>query len=158
MTQVVPIIVATVTEEGPSEAVRAAARSVIPLTRQDSASYYLYVDIYADLLASVLSGKLGLKEAVLEAAAKLGFDVKASVDAAWATAGDVDRSTYLGGDGSDPMVSCPIDKSFPALLHFAYRYADFGPRVALLASANGGGENLARNAALGPLLGAALGI
>lgn len=26
--------------------------------------------------------------------------------------------------GADPMVACYIDSSFPALLHFAYKYAD----------------------------------
>lgn len=26
--------------------------------------------------------------------------------------------------GEDPMVACYIDSSFPALLHFAYKYAD----------------------------------
>ena len=44
----------------------------------------------------------------------------------------------------------------PALLHFAYKYAD-NPEQALLASANAGGENVARNSLLGALLGAAHG-
>jgi hypothetical protein len=26
--------------------------------------------------------------------------------------------------GADPMVACYMDSSFPALLHFAYKYAD----------------------------------
>lgn len=37
---------------------------------------------------------------------------------------------------ADPVVACGIDSSFPALLHFAYRYAEAGPRIALLASAD----------------------
>jgi len=56
----------------------------------------------------------------------------------------------------DPTVSCGIDLSFPALLHFAYKYSDSAEK-ALLASANAGGENVARNAALGAIFGAAYG-
>lgn len=37
----------------------------------------------------------------------------------------------------DPMVACYIDSSFPALLHFAYKYAD-SPEQAILANANAG--------------------
>lgn len=51
-----------------------------------------------------------------------------------------------------------MEKSFPALLHFTYRYADAGIKNALLASANGGGENVARGSALGALFGAYFGI
>ena len=56
------------------------------------------------------------------------------------------------------MVACYIDSSFPALLHFAYRYADNGPRMGLLANANAGGENVARGSALGALFGASYGV
>lgn len=64
----------------------------------------------------------------------------------------------MGGDGTDPMVACYIDSSFPALLHFAYRYAEYGPKMALLANANAGGENVARGSALGALIGASYGV
>ena len=64
----------------------------------------------------------------------------------------------MGGDGSDPMVACYIDSSFPAMLHLAYRYAVLGPRSALLANSNAGGENVARGSALGALMGAAYGV
>jgi hypothetical protein len=37
----------------------------------------------------------------------------------------------------DPMTACYIDSSFPALLHFAYKYAD-SPEKAVLANANAG--------------------
>jgi ADP-ribosylglycohydrolase len=46
--------------------------------------------------------------------------------------------------------------SYPALLHYAYKYAD-NPEAALLASTNAGGENVARGSLLGALLGAAHG-
>lgn len=38
---------------------------------------------------------------------------------------------------SDPMVACYIDSSYPALLFFAYKYAD-SPERAILANANAG--------------------
>jgi hypothetical protein len=38
---------------------------------------------------------------------------------------------------SDPMVACYIDSSYPALLFFAYKYAN-SPEQAILANANAG--------------------
>jgi ADP-ribosyl-[dinitrogen reductase] hydrolase len=55
--------------------------------------------------------------------------------------------------GGDPMVACYIQSSYPALLFFAYKYAD-NFEAAILASANAGGENVARGSLLGSLLGA----
>lgn len=55
LTLAIPAIVATVTEEGPSEKVRAAARSVVALTRK-STTLGAYVDLYSDMLASVITG------------------------------------------------------------------------------------------------------
>lgn len=40
--------------------------------------------------------------------------------------------------GNDPMVACYIDSSFPAMLVFAYKYAD-SLEEGILASANAGG-------------------
>lgn len=56
----------------------------------------------------------------------------------------------------DPMVACYIDSAYPAMLFFAYKYAD-SVEEAILASANAGGENVARGACVGALLGAAHG-
>lgn len=98
-----------------------------------------------------------LKEAVLETAEAINFDVAASVALANEKAGEIANfAEYLGGDGSDPMAPCPPEKNLPALLHFALRYTD--PAQALLASANGGGDNVPRNTALGALLGAEYGM
>lgn len=55
------------------------------------------------------------------------------------------------------MVACYVSQSFPALLHFAYKYAD-SPEAAVLASANAGGENVARGSLLGAMMGAAHGV
>ena len=155
LTLTIPVIVANVTEEGPSEAVRTAARSVVALTRK-SKTLGPYIDIYSDMLASVITGKKSLQEAAVEAGRLIDFDVKSSSDSAWKKVGK--SPAYVGGDGSDPMVACYIDSSFPALLHFAYRYAEAGPTTALLANANAGGENVARGSALGALIGAHHGI
>jgi len=53
----------------------------------------------------------------------------------------------------DPMTACYIDSSFPALLHFVYKYGGQGISTGLLASANAGGENVARGISLGFVLG-----
>ena len=54
---------------------------------------------------------------------------------------------------ADPMVACYISSSFPAMLFMAYKYADSVEKT-LLANANAGGENVARGALLGSLIGA----
>lgn len=53
-----------------------------------------------------------------------------------------------------------MSSSFPALLHYAYKYGGGkdGFETALLASTNAGGENVARGATLGALLGASVGM
>ena len=56
----------------------------------------------------------------------------------------------------DPMTACYIESAFPALLVFAYKYAD-DPKRCWLASVNAGGENVNRGAVLGAILGAAYG-
>eukprot|EP00669_Euglena_mutabilis_P010126 TRINITY_DN4908_c0_g1_i1.p1 TRINITY_DN4908_c0_g1~~TRINITY_DN4908_c0_g1_i1.p1 ORF type:complete len:346 (-),score=115.47 TRINITY_DN4908_c0_g1_i1:164-1201(-) len=157
LTLAVPAVVATVTEDGPSEAVRAAARSIVAMTRK-SKVLPKYLDVFSDALASIISGKQTLEEATRTAGQRMGCDPIASAAAAWRKAGAVDREAYVGGDGTDPMVACYVDSSFPALLHFAARYGDVGPRNALLANANAGGENVGRGSALGALVGAAWGI
>ena len=56
----------------------------------------------------------------------------------------------------DPMTACYLDSSYPAMLHFAVKYPAFSD--ALLASANAGGENVARGACLGAMMGASVGV
>lgn len=77
-------------------------------------------------------------------------------------------------DSSDPMSACYIDSAFESLLVIAYKYADkdkSGQKIdssaacdagasfegTLIANTNAGGENVARGAALGALLGARVG-
>ena len=45
-------------------------------------------------------------------------------------------------------IACWCHSSYPALLHYVYKYAD-NPEAGLLASTNAGGENVARGALLG---------
>jgi len=99
--------------------------------------------IYADLLRCVLLKEKSFKDAIVEAGKKIGFDVKKEVE------------SHKGK--SDPMTACYIDSSFPVLLFYAYKYAE-NPEQAVLASANGGGENVARGALIGALAGAEHGI
>jgi len=54
---------------------------------------------------------------------------------------------------SIPSSLSPKGSSFPALLHFAYKYSD-SVSAAALANANAGGENVARGSCLGALMGA----
>jgi len=53
----------------------------------------------------------------------------------------------------DPMTACYIDSSYPALLHFVWKYGNGSVSNGLLASANAGGENVARGISLGFVLG-----
>ncbi|CAE7594588.1 unnamed protein product [Symbiodinium pilosum] len=86
----------------------------------------------------------------------LPLDKAAAKTAMEAYGSDLAESVRKRGK-TDPVVACYIGGSFPALLHFAYKYADFDAWDALLASANAGGENVHRNEVLGVLLGAAQG-
>ena len=136
--------------------VKKQALSVNGLFRK-SPSLDTWIEHFLVLLDQVLTREKPLREAVLEAAKKISFDVETSVQLANEKAGDIeDFSKYLGGDGTDPMAPCPPEKNFPALLHFVLRYPD--PVQALLASANAGGDNVPRNAALGALFGAEFGL
>jgi len=100
-----------------------------------------YAILLSDLLVSVLNGK-PLRDACQDTATQLGF-------------GSLQKVTEQSK--SDPMVACYIDSSFPAMLFIVYKYADSFEK-AILANANAGGENVARGALVGALLGASHGI
>ena len=102
-----------------------------------------YANLYSDMLVSVLEGS-SIADCAQAAGAKLGYDI----------AGEVRRSSTRG----DPMVACYIESSFPAMLMFAYKYGDDGYEKLLMASANAGGENVARGSLLGALAGAKYGL
>lgn len=99
-----------------------------------------FARVLEGLILSVSRGE-EVKKAVTETGKLLGLDVPRMV-----------ASSY-----GDPMTACYVSSAFPALLHYAYKYSDDFEK-ALLASTNAGGENVARGAALGAVLGAAHGM
>ncbi|CAM9869210.1 unnamed protein product [Choristocarpus tenellus] len=133
---VLPVILGNI--GAPSTKLRQELRSCIRVTR-DAEKLTDYAMIYASLLMGVLHGK-DLREQVQEAGRKLNLDIF--------------RSSI---QQPDPMVTCYMAASFPGLLHYAFKYAD-SPAEALLSSTNVGGENVARGALLGALMGAAHGL
>jgi len=107
-----------------------------------------YVDRFADILVAVLKGTT-IREAIKQVEPTLGANIERAL------------ANSRTGD-PDPMVACYIDSSYPAMLYFAYKYSSTSssnsPEEGILASANAGGENVARGAVLGALLGAQYGI
>jgi len=107
-----------------------------------------YADAFAEMLVSLLNRAddtqppaVALRKAIEQAAPKVGLNL---------------TTTLPRYAKDDPMVACYIDSAFSALLIMAYKYAE-NPLDGLLASANAGGENVARESALGALFGAAYG-
>ena len=96
-----------------------------------------YAELFSDLLIDVINGK-DLKQATAETAHKLD---------------ETDLPNKVHTTESDPMVHCYIDSAFPAMLFMVYKYAD-SIEKAVFANANAGGENVARGALVGSLLGA----
>jgi ADP-ribosylglycohydrolase len=140
LTLTVPVIVRYAGDASVErEALYAKVLSLISLTRRSTA-LTPYAKAWTDLLCDVLQGT-ELRAAIEAIGFKyFGGSVKAMVRAS-------------EGKG-DPMAACYIDSSFPAMLHFAYKYAD-SVEACLLANANAGGENVARGSLLGALMGAA---
>jgi len=97
-----------------------------------------YAILLSDMLVRVMVGGEDLRTVVVDVASKLGLRNFKQM---------VERSMQ------DPMTACYIDSSFPAMLFFLYKYAD-SPEKAILANANAGGENVARGALVGALMGA----
>lgn len=123
------------------EAATRAAEEALAVTR---ASEMLkdFVRVIAELLALLLEGSDLTEAAASVTQASYGSDLGQAV-----------RSRGV----RDPVVACYVGGSFPALLHFAYKYGPDSAKTALLASANAGGENVHRGEVLGLLLGAAQG-
>jgi ADP-ribosylglycohydrolase len=123
---------------------RALVSNVMGLFRKDSNGLLQeYGERFGGLLSAVLSRKQqpgetkeGLRTVVKAAADGISFAVERSVE-----------------QTQDPMSACYLSTSYPALLHFAFKHAGQF-EDALLASTNAGGENVARGACLGALMGA----
>ena len=68
-----------------------------------------------------------------------GASIREAIDM-YDSSGSTRRAAQASrGPGNDPMVACYIDSSFPAMLLFAYKYAE-SLEEGVLASANAGGE------------------
>ncbi len=68
-----------------------------------------------------------------------GTPIRDAIDA-YDKSGSVRRTAEsCRASGNDPMVACYIDSAFPAMLVFAYKYAD-SLEEGILASANAGGK------------------
>lgn len=128
------------------EAARKAARQHLLLTH-DSTALAAVAEDYAGLVYDLARGTADLRSAVVEA----GKAVRADLPRI-AAGGNDDTSVIHGVTGS----ACYISDSWPALLYLAYRHAD-SFEDAVLANTNAGGENCHRGAALGAVMGAALG-
>ena len=138
LTLVVPIILKFA--DLPRKELHQKVISTINVTRRTRA-LDRYAMALADLMVEVLKGKP--LRAAIEQVGEAYFQ------------GSV--ASMVSAERGDPMVACYIDSSFPALLHFAYKYSD-SPEAAVLASANAGGENVARGSVLGALMGCAHGM
>ena len=115
------------------------SKALVPFVR-------VYTEMIVGLIGAAETGTLSpaerLKGAASAAAKSLGVPLERAV------------REYRQ---QDPMVACYIDSAFPAMLVFVYKYAEEGFEAALLASANAGGENVARSSVLGTLFGLAYG-
>lgn len=114
---------------------RSIAKEAVTCTRISKACQE-HLDYLSPILNDVLSGT-SLRDSVQKVAKKI-------------------YGKEMNLEQRDPTVSCYLEQSFPALLHFAAKY-DTKFEEALLANANVGGENVHRGIILGALLGAAAG-
>lgn len=105
-------------------------------------------EVYAELVYKLAQGT-SLKDAAAAAGKKIGLDIPALA----ARAANVDDSAVVGGMFS---TACYITDSFPSILYLSYKYSDSFEK-AVLANTNVGGENCHRGAALGAVMGAAVG-
>lgn len=103
-----------------------------------------FAKLYAGMVQEILEAQGDPADILRTAAEKAGRQLGVNVKAISASS------------RADPMTACYIESSFPAMLIFLYKYAD-DPLECLLKSVNAGGENVARTACLGFLVGAAYG-
>ena len=134
---------------------QSAADACIAATRKSSVLGGYTAPLVQLVLGAATSSET-LRQLAVECGTALGVDVAAAAKRA----------------RGDPMTACYVNSSVPAFLQFVYKY---GPAVdeavaggepgpveaavarALLASANAGGENVARGALLGAVVGARAG-
>ena len=140
-----PVVLSALGGGGAGGASRAVSLGLDQLRlTHDSGKLEGYAKLYAGLLYDVASGK-DLKQSVRATAATLGLNLDRLLSAD-------DLSVVHSTFGS----ACYIDSSMPVVLYLAYKYSDDFEK-AVLQNTNVGGENCHRGAALGALMGAAVG-
>jgi ADP-ribosylglycohydrolase len=146
-----PVLFATL-GQGDAATVNTALLTHLRLTHR-SATLERYALAFGELLARVLqepADRVG--PLACATAEQLGFPLTAVIERS-----QRNRLSDLDVIGKILSPACYIDQSFPAVLYLAARYAD-DFQAALIANVNAGGDNCHRGAALGAILGAALGI
>eukprot|EP00486_Rosalina_sp_Unknown_P009005 CAMPEP_0201593630 /NCGR_PEP_ID=MMETSP0190_2-20130828/191177_1 /ASSEMBLY_ACC=CAM_ASM_000263 /TAXON_ID=37353 /ORGANISM="Rosalina sp." /LENGTH=407 /DNA_ID=CAMNT_0048052895 /DNA_START=124 /DNA_END=1347 /DNA_ORIENTATION=+ len=165
---IIPPLVASMMQTAKSnEEIKSVTWLLVNSMRKPSNSVKLYVDNYVDLLYDIMAYKSQSRGSVNDGDDEEKNNVNVNND------DKVDESEIFGGMilnaanklgikkyvisqarlKNDPMVACYMDSSYPAMLVYAYKYY-FDFNTAILASVNGGGENVARTTALGALFGA----
>lgn len=134
------------------EAMHASVERYLRATRRSDA-LPRFGRVFADMLANLLLRKQQQTDAA-DAHESPAAALRAECVAAAAALGYA--SPARGAGEPNPMVACYIVQAFEALLVMTHKYAET-PAEALLESVNAGGENVARTAAMGALLGAAWG-
>jgi ADP-ribosyl-[dinitrogen reductase] hydrolase len=141
----VPAVVCAAINETP-ERRAALVRAAIQTTR-NTETVLPFANLLSEILTSVLKGEATVRQAVQKAGLSMNIDI----------ARQVERSR----GSADPMTACYVESAFPVMLFMAYKYSgdDTGKdlETVLLASANAGGENVARGSILGAIMGAASG-
>jgi ADP-ribosylglycohydrolase len=146
-----PVIFATL-GQGNAGTVDTALLTHLRLTHR-SLKLERYARAFGELLVGLLQDaapQLGPRACA--AAERLGFPATAVVEQIRRN-----RQSDLNVIGGMLSTACYIDQSFPAILYLVARYPD-DFEAALIANTNAGGDNCHRGAALGAVLGAALGI
>jgi len=134
-----PVVFISLIGQG-REAVFENSKECVSLFRKSS-QLVQYSSVMSALLVSLVEGQ----------------ELKAALTATAGTAGlDLERMVRQSG-GQDPMTACYLPSSFPSMLQLAYKYSG-SPEAAMLANVNTGGENVARGAVLGAVMGAAHGM
>lgn len=113
----------------------------INMNRKSPSLLPRYGEVYVGIVHASLLGR-NLQETCEKAGAALGLNVK----------------RMMQNTREDPMCACYIDSSFPTLLYYLHKYGENSPEEALIRSTNAGGENVARGALLGAVLGARHGL
>lgn len=139
-----PVILGALSYDSPAAA-KTAALQQLRLTHE-SKKLEAYAELYIDLLTNVAQGK-PLRESLKVAAQRLQLNLDDLMSQRW---DDVRVVHSVFGS------ACYIQDSFPSVLYLAYKYAD-SFEDAVLANTNVGGENCHRGAALGAVMGAAVG-